>query len=120
MQPGSSPAPSGVLCNTALVGFTTTAVEPPSIRTSARPLTNKAKPSRPDIGQRSDTSGERSALPVVRWWDTWPAVDRHADRRPAEWLDGLTRGLDGDTLLVADINWQLDNGLDYYARHVRP
>ena len=23
-------------------------------------------------------------------------------------------------LLLADINWQLDNGLDYYVRHVRP
>jgi hypothetical protein len=23
-------------------------------------------------------------------------------------------------LLLADLNWQLDNGLDYYARHLRP
>jgi hypothetical protein len=60
------------------------------------------------------------ALPVWRLWDTWPAVDRHDDTRPVEWLDGLTRDIDSDTLLLADINWQLENGLDYYVRHVRP
>lgn len=60
------------------------------------------------------------AVPAWRVWDTWPAVDRHDDTRAVEWLDGLTRGVDGDTLLLADINWQLENGLDYYARHVRP
>jgi hypothetical protein len=60
------------------------------------------------------------AMPAWRVWDTWPAVDRHDDTRPVAWLDGLTRGLDGDTLLLADINWQLENGLDYYVRHVRP
>jgi hypothetical protein len=60
------------------------------------------------------------AVPGWRVWDTWPAVDRHGDTRPMTWLDGLTRGVDSDTLLLADINWQLENGLDYYARHVRP
>jgi hypothetical protein len=59
------------------------------------------------------------ALPAWRLWDTWPAVDRHDDTRPVAWLDSLTRGLDAKTLLLADINWQLENGLDYYARHVR-
>ncbi len=29
-------------------------------------------------------------------------------------------GLGADALLLADVNWQLDNGLDYYTRHVRP
>ncbi len=60
------------------------------------------------------------AVPAWRIWDTWPAVDRHDDTRPVAWLDGLTRGLGANGLLLADINWQLDNGLDYYARHVRP
>ncbi len=60
------------------------------------------------------------AVPAWRIWDTWPAVDRHDDVRPTAWLDGLTRGLDANALLLADINWQLDNGLDYYVRHVRP
>jgi hypothetical protein len=60
------------------------------------------------------------AWPVWRTWDTWPAVDRHDDRRPLVWLEGLSHGLGPDALLLADINWQLDNGLDYYTRHVRP
>ena len=60
------------------------------------------------------------AVPAWRIWDTWPAVDRHDDTRPVEWLNGLTRGLGANGLLLADINWQLDNGLDYYVRHVRP
>lgn len=60
------------------------------------------------------------ALPAWRGWDTWPAVDRHADRRPQAWLDALTRGLGPDGLLLADVNWQLRNGLDYYTRHLRP
>ena len=60
------------------------------------------------------------ALPGWRLWDTWPAVDRHDDTRPADWLERLTRGVGADTLVLADVNWQLDNGLDYYTRHVRP
>ena len=60
------------------------------------------------------------AVPAWRIWDTWPAVDRHDDTRPVAWLEGLTRGVGANGLLLADINWQLDNGLDYYIRHVRP
>ncbi len=60
------------------------------------------------------------AFPVWHIHDTWPAVDRYADQRPRQWLDALTHGLGDDALLVADVNWQLDNGLDYYTRHVRP
>jgi hypothetical protein len=58
--------------------------------------------------------------PAWRIYDTWPAVDRHDDMRPREWLDALTAGLGHDDLLLADLNWQLDNGLDYYTRHIRP
>jgi hypothetical protein len=60
------------------------------------------------------------AWPAWRAWDTWPAVDRHDDRRPRQWLDSLTSGLGSNALLLSDVNWQLDNGLDYYARHLRP
>ena len=60
------------------------------------------------------------AWPVYRAWDTWPAVDRHDDRRALAWLDTLTAGLDDDAVLLSDINWQLENGLAYYTRHVRP
>jgi hypothetical protein len=58
--------------------------------------------------------------PAWRIYDTWPAVDRHDDVRPREWLDALTAGLGDNDLLLADLNWQLDNGLDYYTRHIRP
>ncbi|HEX7085179.1 MAG TPA: DUF2723 domain-containing protein, partial [Vicinamibacterales bacterium] len=60
------------------------------------------------------------AYPTARIGDTFPAVDRSSDRRPVEHLDALTRGIGADTLFVADVNWQIDNGLDYYTRHVRP
>jgi hypothetical protein len=58
------------------------------------------------------------ALPAWRVFDTWPAVDRSGDTRPSD----LVRQLAGDlpstrAVLVADLNWQLQNGLDYYARH---
>ncbi len=59
-------------------------------------------------------------VPAWRAWDTLPAVDRHEDRRPAQWLGDLTKGLDQRSLLIGDVNWQLENGLDYYTRRVRP
>jgi Protein of unknown function (DUF2723) len=77
----------------------------------------------PQRARRAATIGVTTtllALPLVRWWDTWPAVDRHDDRRPQAWLDDLTLGLGPDTVLLADINWQLENGLDYYTRHLHP
>ncbi len=58
--------------------------------------------------------------PTARLYDAFPAVDRSSDRRPVEHLDAMTRGLGADALFVADVNWQIDNGLDYYTRHVRP
>ncbi len=60
------------------------------------------------------------ALPAWRAWDTLPAVDRHDDRRPVQWLNAVTRGLDNRSLFVGDVNWQLENGLDYYWRRLRP
>lgn len=72
----------------------------------------------------------RAALVVVavtltyalwRIYDTYPAVDRSGDDRPRVLFDRFTAGLDGRTaLFAADLNWQVQNGLDYYARHVRP
>jgi hypothetical protein len=59
--------------------------------------------------------------PAWRFYDTYPAVDRSADRRPVELIDGLTSGLDSTrSVLLADLNWQLQNGLDYYNRHLHP
>jgi hypothetical protein len=56
-----------------------------------------------------------------RVYDTWPAVDRSADTRPTRLLADFTRDLAADrSVLVADINWQLQNGLDYYAHRLHP
>jgi hypothetical protein len=60
-------------------------------------------------------------MPAWRMWDAYPALDRSADRRPERVLDAFTAGLSGDTaLLGADLNWQLQNGLAYYAAHHKP
>ncbi len=59
-------------------------------------------------------------LPAWRTYDTWPAVDRSGDRRPLEVVERLARGLDPQQrVLVADLNWQIQNGLDYYTHHLR-
>lgn len=61
------------------------------------------------------------ALPAWRIADTYPAVDRSGDRRPVERLAQITSGLSPETsILLAELNWQAQNGLDYYARHLRP
>jgi hypothetical protein len=60
------------------------------------------------------------AYPTWRIYDTYPAVDRSGDRRPERRLEQLTAGVSAErSLLMADLNWQLQNGLDYYLRHQR-
>ncbi len=59
--------------------------------------------------------------PAWRAFDTWPAVDRSNDRRPTAFFDELTKRLRGDReIFGADLNWQMHNGLDYYAKYARP
>jgi hypothetical protein len=63
------------------------------------------------------------SMGYVAWrvYDTWPAVDRSGDTRPTRLLADFTRDLTADrSVLVADINWQLQNGLDYYAHRLHP
>ena len=60
------------------------------------------------------------AYPIWRAWDTGPAVDRHEDRRPVEWLSSVARGLDQRSVILADVNWQLENGFDYYQHFLHP
>lgn len=62
------------------------------------------------------------ALTYVVWrgWDTWPAVDRHDDRRASTYLSRLTEGVDGqNALLVSKMDWQLENVLLYSGRYER-
>jgi hypothetical protein len=60
------------------------------------------------------------ALPLWRIADAYPALDRSGDRRAIEHLERLTSGLSAESLFIADLNWQAQNGLDYYVRHLRP
>ncbi|MBI3048262.1 MAG: DUF2723 domain-containing protein [Acidobacteria bacterium] len=56
-----------------------------------------------------------------RGWTTWPAADRHLDRRGEQLIAQLAAGLsDRNALLVAQMNWQLENVLLYTARYLRP
>ena len=51
-------------------------------------------------------------------YHTWPVADRHADRRAERLGARLTLGLtDVRTLLVASLNWQVENMLLYVTRY---
>ena len=55
-----------------------------------------------------------------RAWDTWPAIDRHDDRRAEALVTRLTLGVNPQSgVLVTDLNWQLENALLYYSRWQR-
>lgn len=61
-----------------------------------------------------------AAIAYAGWraWDTWPAVDRHDDRRGAQMVARVTQGLNArDTLLISSLDWQSENALLYTARH---
>jgi hypothetical protein len=57
----------------------------------------------------------------TRIYRDYPALDRSDDRRPAEWLDTLTAGLDDRrAILLTNLNWQSQNGLTYYGLRLHP
>ncbi|HEY1303166.1 MAG TPA: DUF2723 domain-containing protein [Vicinamibacterales bacterium] len=56
-----------------------------------------------------------------RGWETWPAVDRHADRRADALLSRLTQDVDErSALLVTKMDWQIENIALYSGRYERP
>jgi hypothetical protein len=58
---------------------------------------------------------------AVRAYRDFPALDRSGDRRPADVMSHMTSGLDDQhAILLADLNWQLVNGLAYFAKITRP
>jgi len=62
------------------------------------------------------------AIAFAGWraWDTWPAIDRHDDRRAEALVARLALGVNPQTsLLVTNVNWQLENALLYYTRWER-
>ena len=55
-----------------------------------------------------------------RAWDTWPAIDRHDDRRAEALVTRMALGVNPQTgVLVTNLNWQLENALLYYSRWQR-
>jgi hypothetical protein len=64
-----------------------------------------------------------AAVLYIGWrgWSTWPAVDRHTDRRAEQLIARQTFGInERDALLVSAMNWQLENVLLYTQRHLHP
>ena len=58
---------------------------------------------------------------AARGYGDYPALDRSHDRRAADLLAVMTRDLDDRrAILLADLNWQLANGLSYYTKSVDP
>ena len=57
----------------------------------------------------------------ARAWHDFPALDRSRDTRPSAVIDALTAGLDERRdILLADVNWQVGNGLSYVVKVKRP
>jgi hypothetical protein len=55
-----------------------------------------------------------------RGWDTWPAVDRRADRRADGLIARVAQGIDDrSAILAAQMDWQSENALLYSARYER-
>ena len=63
-----------------------------------------------------------AALAWAGWHarETWPAVDRHTDRRADQLVSRTAQGLtDQDSVLVTALDWQSENALLYASRHDR-
>jgi hypothetical protein len=57
----------------------------------------------------------------VRAYRDYPALDRSHDDRPTAVLSALTAGVDDrQAIMLTDLNWQIQNGLSYYASVKRP
>ncbi len=63
------------------------------------------------------------AMVLAGWriYQNYPALDRSDDTRPTDVLRAVTSGLDDrHSVLIADLNWQMENGLTYFAKDVHP
>src|SRR3989442_1476593 len=62
-----------------------------------------------------------AAYAISRAYHDFPALDRSRDHRPTAVMRALTEGLDDRApILLVDFNWQLVNGLAYFAKVTRP
>jgi hypothetical protein len=54
-------------------------------------------------------------------YDNFPALDRSGDTRPTRLLTQMTNGLNAQrAVLLTDLNWQIENGLEYLGKEIRP
>jgi Protein of unknown function (DUF2723) len=61
------------------------------------------------------------ALAAAKAYRDFPALDRSSDTRPAQVLEQLTSGIDeARSILLTDLNWQIANGLSYFAKVTEP
>jgi hypothetical protein len=73
------------------------------------------------LRQKRLVAGLLIAYAGARIWRDYPALDRSGDTRPTEVMAQIAGGLDDrHAILLTDLNWQLDNGLNYYAKEVAP
>jgi Protein of unknown function (DUF2723) len=58
---------------------------------------------------------------AARIWNDFPALDRSQDHRPEQVIAAMTEGLDDrHAVLLTDLNWQVQNGLSYFAKERAP
>jgi hypothetical protein len=82
----------------------------------------------PALGALDRVAGHRAvpSAAMVLWgvwavYDNFPALNRSHDSRPAQLLAALGSNVDEQrSVLLTDLNWQIQNGLDYVAREPRP
>ena len=82
------------------------------------------------IGWTTVVAGRRGSIVAVsalaiyaaaRGFADYPALDRSHDLRPTRVLQALTDGIDDQhAIMLVDLNWQVANGLSYFAKSVRP
>jgi hypothetical protein len=82
---------------------------------------------RPSLPRREDRRGTAIAgtllalYAATRAYHDFPALDRSRDTRPSAVVEAITAGLDDRRdVLIADLNWQVGNGLSYFVKVKRP
>jgi hypothetical protein len=76
----------------------------------------------PPMGRVLTTAAASVVIVYAGWraWDTWPVIDRHDDRRAEALVSRLALGINPqNSVLVTDLNWQIENALLYYSRWER-
>jgi hypothetical protein len=73
------------------------------------------------VGARALAAAALLAFAAWRGWETWPATDRHDDRRGEQLTSRLLVGVANEqAVLVARLNWDQENALLYAGRYLEP